>query len=100
MRFGTFLVGLRSYPRVRPHDLGIQIDIISGLLFRQGTLGRWYQEGTQNGPNLVGGGLRAIFGSRWEISTKYDQDLAGNGGAHPLGLLLGPKTIKFGQNKK
>ena len=27
MGFGTFLVGLRSYPRVRPHDLGIQIDI-------------------------------------------------------------------------
>ena len=39
--------------------------------------------------------MRSIFGSRWEISTKSDQDLARDGGAHPLGLLPSAKTIKF-----
>ena len=34
----TFLVELRSYPRVQPYDLGIQIDITCGFLFRQGTV--------------------------------------------------------------
>ena len=36
---GTFLVGLTSYPRSQPHDLGIQIDIIGALLFGQDSLG-------------------------------------------------------------
>ena len=31
---GTWVVGLRSYPRVRPHDLGIQIDITSFFFVR------------------------------------------------------------------
>ena len=47
MRFGTFLVGLRSYPRVRPHDLGIQIDITSGFLFRQGPWGDGIMRGAK-----------------------------------------------------
>jgi len=51
---GTFPIGSRSYPRIRPHELAIQIDIIGALLFGQGDLGRWYHEGTKNWQNLVG----------------------------------------------
>ena len=45
---GTFPIGSRSYPRIRPHDLAIQIDIIGAFLFRQGALGRWYHERAKN----------------------------------------------------
>ena len=51
---GTFPIGSRSYPRIRPHELAIQIDIIGALLFGQGGLGRWSHEGTKNWQNLVG----------------------------------------------
>ena len=45
---GTFLVGLTFFPRVGPHDLGIQIDIVGAFLLCQGTLGRWPCERGKN----------------------------------------------------
>ena len=36
---GTFPVGMTLFPRVGPHDLGIQIDILGAFLLCQGTLG-------------------------------------------------------------
>ena len=36
---GTFPIGSRSYPRIGPHDLGIQIDIIGAFFSVRGPWG-------------------------------------------------------------
>ena len=51
---GTFLVELPFVPKVGPHDLGIQIDIVGAFLLCQGTLGRWPCERGKIDKTLLG----------------------------------------------
>ena len=98
--FWDFPLGSRFYPRIRPHNPAIQIDTIHATLFPQGPPGRWYCEESKNWQNVARQGYRAILGTRWKIRTDWDRELAGNRGAHPVGLFLGSKTRKSGPKIK
>ena len=93
---GTFLVGSRLYPRTRPHNPSIQTDTTHASLSPQGALGRWHWEESKNWQNVARQGYKAIFGTRWKIWRHRDRELAGNPGAHPVGLVPGSKTRKSG----
>ena len=72
--FPCIVVGLRSYPRIRPHDLAIQIDITGALLLC---------EGPDPGEVACGGGL--VKGGKQCV------DFVGRKSGVILGLFQGPK---------
>ena len=93
---GTFHIESRFGFRIRPHDPSIQIDTTHTLISCQGLPGKLYYKGIENWQNVVQEGSQAILGSRWKISRNWERELAGNPGAHPVGLFPGSKTRKYG----
>ena len=93
---GTFHIESRFGFRIRPHDPSIQIDTTHTLISCQGLPGKLYYKGIENWQNVVQEGSQAILGSRWKISRNWERQLAGNPGAHPVGLFPGSKTRKYG----
>ena len=51
---GDFSIGSRSYPRIGPHDLGVQIDIIGGFLSVRVPWGEGVVRGPEIGNVLLG----------------------------------------------
>ena len=67
------------FPRVGPHDLGVQIDIVGAFLLCQGTLGRWPCERGKNDKTLLGDDSRPFSGpggSSRDFETGDMQEIA------------------------